>query len=116
MKGKDEIAAVARSFNRAAERIERLVEGHRTLLANASHELRSPVARLRMAVDLGAEPGTTADTPARGEIVQSLGEIDALVEEILLASRSTTWRGSNGPSRSICWRWRPRKAPATAWR
>lgn len=87
VKGKDEIAAVARSFNRAAERIERLVEGHRTLLANASHELRSPVARLRMAVDLSEQTGGPADTPARAEIVESLGEIDVLVDEILLASR-----------------------------
>src|SRR5690606_11808176 len=50
--GKDEVAAVAASFNRAAEQIEKLLEAHRSLLANASHELRSPLARLRMAIDL----------------------------------------------------------------
>lgn len=84
VEGHDEIAAVAKSFNRAAGEIERLVASHRALLANASHELRSPLARLRMAVDLLPEG---ADAKRRAEIVRSLGEIDTLVEEILLASR-----------------------------
>ena len=82
--GRDEVAAVARSFNGAAERIERLVESNRALLANASHELRSPLARLRMAVDLYEK---RPDEGSRLEIVRNLGELDALVEEILLASR-----------------------------
>lgn len=82
--GRDEVAAVAATFNRAAERIERLVGSHRALLANASHELRSPLARLRMAIDMhdGAPGGRTRD-----EIVRNLAELDELVEEILLASR-----------------------------
>ena len=50
--GRDEVAAVARSFNLAAERIEALLRSHQSLLANASHELRSPLARLKMAVAL----------------------------------------------------------------
>jgi two-component system OmpR family sensor kinase len=83
LSGKDEVAAVAASFNLAAERVEKLLESNRSLLANASHELRSPLARLRMAVDL--EEG--ADTPRKAEIVRNLAELDGLVEEILLASR-----------------------------
>ncbi|TIQ69604.1 MAG: HAMP domain-containing protein, partial [Mesorhizobium sp.] len=82
--GKDEVAAVAASFNRAAAQIERLLAAHRSLLANASHELRSPLARLRMAIDLHAD-GQSG--PVRDEIVRDLAELDALVEEILLASR-----------------------------
>ncbi len=82
--GRDEIAAVAKSFNAAADRIERLVTAHRALLANASHELRSPVTRLRMAIDLYEKP---QDGAARAEILDNLGEIDHLVDEILLASR-----------------------------
>jgi len=50
--GRDEVAAVARSFNLAAERIETLLRSHQSLLANASHELRSPLARLKMAVSM----------------------------------------------------------------
>lgn len=82
--GRDEVAAVANAFNGAADRIERLVEAHRALLANASHELRSPLARLRMAIELhrAALPREADD-----EMVQSLTELDDLVEEILLASR-----------------------------
>lgn len=83
VEGKDEVAAVARSFNDAADRIERLVTSHRSLLANASHELRSPLARLRMAVDI-YDPD---DPKATGAIIENLNEIDELVEEILLASR-----------------------------
>lgn len=82
--GRDEVAAVARSFDRAAETVERLIGAHRTLLANASHELRSPLARLRLAIDMGGSGGSPA---TRAEIVQSLAELEALVEEILLTSR-----------------------------
>jgi len=84
--GRDEIAAVAASFNRAAARIEALVEANRALLANASHELRSPLARLRMAVDLHE---AAPDTARRAEIERNLAELDELVGEILLSSRLT---------------------------
>ena len=43
VEGRDEVAALARSFNDAAQRIEDLVTSNRSLLANASHELRSPL-------------------------------------------------------------------------
>lgn len=84
VEGTDEVAAVAASFNHAAGRIEDLVAAHRSLLANASHELRSPLARLRMASELHeAAPGEER----RREIARNLAELDGLVEEILLASR-----------------------------
>ncbi|HTV69343.1 MAG TPA: HAMP domain-containing sensor histidine kinase [Rhizobiaceae bacterium] len=83
-KGTDEVATVAKTFNEAADRVERLVTAHRSLLANASHELRSPIARLRMAIDLHEKQG---DEGSRQEIIRNLTEVDRLVEEILLASR-----------------------------
>jgi len=61
-----------------------MVAAHRALLANASHELRSPLARLRMATDLHRD-NPRAET--QDEIVRNLTELDMLVEEILLASR-----------------------------
>ncbi|WP_353644679.1 HAMP domain-containing sensor histidine kinase [Mesorhizobium sp. WSM2239] len=82
--GSDEVAAVAKSFNRAADHVERLIEARRALLANASHELRSPLARLRMAIDLYEQ---APDDRRKDEIVRNLAELDTLVEEILLASR-----------------------------
>ena len=81
--GGDEIADVAASFNQAAERVEQLVASHRSLLANASHELRSPLARLRMATELELPENDVRRT----EILLNLAELDTLVEEILLASR-----------------------------
>lgn len=85
--GRDEVAAVAASFNLAAERIENLVRSHQSLLANASHELRSPLARMKMAVQMldGASPQQSQRL--KHEIETNVAELDALVEEVLLASR-----------------------------
>ncbi len=85
--GKDEVAAVATTFNQAAERIEALVRSHQTLLANASHELRSPLARLKMAVAMYAELPEAQRAGLKREIDTNVAELDALVEEVLLASR-----------------------------
>ncbi len=85
--GRDEVAAVAASFNQAAARVETLLRSHQSLLANASHELRSPLARLKMAFAMldGAAP-LQRQRLAR-EIDVNIAELDALVEEVLLASR-----------------------------
>ena len=85
--GGDEVAAVGASFNRAAARIEALVRSHQSLLANASHELRSPLARMKMALALLDEAPTGQRERLRHEIDTNIGELDALVEEVLLASR-----------------------------
>ncbi|MEY8878740.1 MAG: ATP-binding protein [Leptothrix sp. (in: b-proteobacteria)] len=85
--GTDEVAALARSFNQAAQRIEDLVRSNRSLLANASHELRSPLARLKMAAAM-SETATPEQRPAlKAEIDRDIRELDALVDEVLLASR-----------------------------
>jgi signal transduction histidine kinase len=85
--GRDEIAAVAASFNRAAQRIEELVRANQSLLANASHELRSPLARMKMAVSMLDVAGPARLDELRREIDTNIAELDALVEEVLLASR-----------------------------
>jgi signal transduction histidine kinase len=82
--GTDEVAFLARRFNHAAEQVETLVKSHKSLLANASHELRSPLARIRMGMELMDGPPTPAQ---KQEILRSLGELDQLIDEILLASR-----------------------------
>ncbi|MDD2545322.1 MAG: ATP-binding protein [Burkholderiaceae bacterium] len=85
LQGQDEVADLARQFNAAAARIETLVASHKSLLANASHELRSPLTRIRMGLELmgGHQP-----SPAfRDEILRNIAELDQLVDEILLASR-----------------------------
>jgi signal transduction histidine kinase len=84
VEGRDEVARLAGSFNRAAGRIEGLVAAHKTLLANASHELRTPLARIRMAVELMKE---SADPVRKAGLEQDIAELDSLIDEILLASR-----------------------------
>ena len=89
--GHDEVADLSRRFNAAAERVQSLMasqaallQSQKSLLANASHELRSPLARIRMAIELvGAQGSPTA----RAEIQRNIAELDQLVDEILLASR-----------------------------
>lgn len=84
VRGKDEVARLAATFNETADRIEALMRANRTLLANASHELRSPLARLRMSVEA---LGSGAPAPVRDELARNIRELDQLVDEILIASR-----------------------------
>ena len=96
--GHDEAAVLARRFNHAAARIEQLVQSHKSLLANASHELRSPLARIRMGLAL---LGPQADARARAEIERNIAELDLLVEEILLASRLDMSGADLGPTEAV---------------
>jgi len=82
--GQDEVADLAARFNESAARIETLVRSHKSLLANASHELRSPLTRIRMALEL---MGTHPSEMTRAEISRNIAELDQLIDEILLASR-----------------------------
>ena len=85
--GRDEVAAVAASFNQAAGKVEALVQSHQSLLANASHELRSPLARMKMAVSMLDDAPPAQRDKLKQEINTNVAELDALVEEVLLASR-----------------------------
>ena len=84
VEGRDEVAGVAESFNRAADRIQELIKAHKMLLANASHELRTPLTRLRMGIELLKEK---ADPARKAELEQDIAELDQLIDEILLSSR-----------------------------
>ena len=89
VQGADEVADLSERFNAAAERIEGLMASQKSLLANASHELRSPLARIRMGLELMNTPA--ADPLQRdrssAEILRNMTELDQLIDEILLASR-----------------------------
>jgi len=88
VRGRDEVAGLARSFNRAAERIEALVHGQRVMLASASHELRSPLARIRVAVELLHESSADDERERHAaEAIRDIEELDALVGDLLLAGR-----------------------------
>ena len=96
--GRDEVAFLARRFNHAAERIETLMDSHKSLLANASHELRSPLARIRMGLEL---MGVDMASPQRMEISRSINELDQLIDEILLASRLDTRQADAEPFEAL---------------
>ena len=82
VEGRDEVARLAESFNRAAERIERLVDAQRHMLAGASHELRTPLTRIRMAIEL-----LEVEPERRAAIERDIAELDELIEELLTAAR-----------------------------
>lgn len=86
-KGHDEVAELSRQFNAAAARIELLVNSHKTLLANTSHELRSPLARIRMGLELVPDDPSAASDQTKAEMRRNIAELDQLIDEILLASR-----------------------------
>lgn len=103
--GQDEVADLSRNFNAAALRIEglmdfqaALLQSQKSLLANASHELRSPLARIRMAIEL---MGPQTPPAARAEISRNISELDQLVDEILLASRLDAKQADMGTVESI---------------
>ena len=87
--GDDEVADLSHRFNAAAERIQSLLSAQKSLLANASHELRSPLARIRMGLELMDAPAASAPVRerTRQEILRNMAELDQLIDEILLASR-----------------------------
>ncbi len=77
----DEIGQLGRSFNQMAERLERLIVSERRLLSDISHELRSPLARLKFAVKLAR---TSADTGAALDRVErDVDRITSLVADIV---------------------------------
>jgi signal transduction histidine kinase len=77
----DEIGQLGRSFNQMAERLERLIVSERRLLADISHELRSPLARLKFAVKLAR---TSEDSKAAlDRIERDINRITSLVTEII---------------------------------
>ena len=92
--GDDEVGFLATRFNRAAQQIETLVKtrdallaSQKSLLANASHELRSPLTRIRMGLEFMVNPADAVGIRAKDEIVRNIAELDQLIAEILLASR-----------------------------
>jgi len=89
VEGRDEVATLAATFNQAAGQIDALMSQQKQMLANASHELRSPLARLRMALELvGEEVAPEARARLIEDARKDIVELDTLIEELLLMSRA----------------------------
>ena len=81
---RDEIGQLARDFNHMAQRVEGVVSAQKQLLSNVSHELRSPLTRLQLAVALlenASEPSKQAHHTAR--IEKEIQQIDHLIGQLL---------------------------------
>ena len=83
---RDEIADLARDFDRMAQRLEELVSARDRLLHDVSHELRSPLARLQLAVGLARQVPDRIETSLE-RIERETARLDALVGELLTLTR-----------------------------
>ncbi|HEX2735087.1 MAG TPA: HAMP domain-containing sensor histidine kinase [Polyangiaceae bacterium] len=83
----DEIGALGTRFDEMADRIQDLLRTEKELLANVAHELRTPLARIRVALDIAEESEANAARASLGEIGTDLKELEALVDDILTAAR-----------------------------
>lgn len=94
---RDELGVLARDFNRMGARLQGLIGSQRQLLRDVSHELRSPLARLRIALALAerAEPAEREKLWPR--LNQECNRLDALIGEILALARLDTDLGAAQP-------------------
>jgi len=98
-KRRDEIADLARNFDGMAERIEALVTGQRRLLSDVSHELRSPLSRLTVALGLVRQSSAEEASENLERIGLEARRLDTLIGQLLALSRidSGVDRGTPAP-------------------
>ncbi len=91
VKKKNEIGELGRAFNHMAGRLEKMIRGGRELTANVSHELRSPLARMRVAAELLMDKLDKGDNKGckmhMEEILEDIEEVDRLIGRILDLSK-----------------------------
>lgn len=85
IKGCDEVTGLAEDFNMMAERLQVLIHSQRGMVSAVSHELRSPLARLRVALEL-AEKESDREK-ALGRIAKEADELEHLISELLSLSQ-----------------------------
>jgi signal transduction histidine kinase len=78
---KDELGELAISFNAMAEEIKQMLDAKRQLLLAISHELRSPLTRARLAVEM------LDDNDKKRQLTQDIREMESLIEELIEAER-----------------------------
>jgi two-component system sensor histidine kinase CpxA len=84
---RDEIGQLGRDFDRMAERLESLVDSHTRLLGDVSHELRSPLSRLLVALGLARKANAEEMTELLERIAQEAKRLDSLIGQLLMLSR-----------------------------
>jgi len=93
----DEIGQLGRRIDQMAEQIERMLATERELLANVAHELRTPLSRIGVALDLAGEGDGQRARASLGEIAIDVAELERLVDDILTALRYDLARGTVMP-------------------
>jgi len=83
----DEIGELSRTFDDMAERLRNLVLAEKEMMANISHELKTPLARIRVALDLANEGDAEAARESLAEIALDLAELERLVDDVLTVTR-----------------------------
>lgn len=87
LKQDDELGALGRSFNQMAERVQQLRRAEKELLANVAHELRTPLARVRVALDIAEESKPEEAQEILSEISTDLSELETLIDDVLTTAR-----------------------------
>lgn len=85
LSGRDEVSELAADFNQMADRINDMLDSQRRLVSDVSHELRSPLARLRIALELAQRSDDTSTALPR--IEKEANELENLVTELLSLAR-----------------------------
>ena len=86
VRGKDEMGQLGQTFNQMADRLESLLIAQRRLLQDISHELRSPLARLNVAIELAR---TAPDPePTLDRIQKEADRLNTLVGELIEVTRA----------------------------
>ena len=83
--GKDEVSSLANDFNQMAEHLQLMLKSQRQLVSDVSHELRSPLARLRVALELAERSETPKKMLSR--IEKEADELESLVTDLLSLAR-----------------------------
>jgi signal transduction histidine kinase len=87
---KDEVGTLARDFDAMAEQIQALVTSKEILLRDVSHELRSPLARIRVALALAQRKANEASQPDLDRIEDEAERLDELIGQIMTLARLRT--------------------------
>lgn len=91
---RDELGELARDFDRMAERISLLLLAQKRLLGDISHELRSPLARLRVALELARAKAGEEAQRSLGRIEQEAERLNELIGQLLTLARLETDEGA----------------------
>jgi len=83
----DELGEVGRAFDEMADRVTKLMTAQRELMANVSHELQTPLARIQVAVDLMVDGIDDRVKELLPEISRDLGEVERLIDDVMTLSR-----------------------------